>query len=306
MLTALLICCPFLRVGKTELAKALAEFLFDDANAMVRIDMSEYMERHSVSRLIGAPPGYVGYEEGGQLTEAVRRRPYQVILLDECEKAAREVSNVLLQVFDEGFLTDGQGRKTDFRNTIIIMTSNLGAQASYESGLEGAAEIEGVMLAAVRHHFPPEFINRLDDMIVFNRLSPESMPRIVDIQMKGVEKLLRDQRVEVKLSPKGKEWLARKGHDSVYGARPLKRIIYKYVLNPLATKILANQVREGSVVELRVDAKDELELVVVRAGKGDVVKPLNDMELLEPEEAVIEPMPASKTTPGSVANAGKA
>lgn len=292
--------------GKTELAKALAEFLFDDANAMLRIDMSEYMERHSVSRLIGAPPGYVGYEEGGQLTESVRRRPYQVILLDECEKAAREVSNVLLQVFDEGFLTDGQGRKTDFRNTIIIMTSNLGAQASYESGLESATEIEALMLSAVRHHFPPEFINRLDDMIVFNRLTPESMPRIVDIQMKGVAKLLRDQKVEVRLTPQGKEWLSRKGHDSVYGARPLKRIIYKYVLNPLATKILANQVREGSVVELRVGPKDELELVVVRAGKGDVVKPLNDMELLEPEEAIIEPMPASKTTPDSMASGGKA
>lgn len=228
-----------------------------------------------------------------------------MILLDECEKAAREVSNVLLQVFDEGFLTDGQGRKTDFRNTIIIMTSNLGAQASYESGLESSAEIEALMLSAVRHHFPPEFINRLDDMIVFNRLTPESMPRIVDIQMKAVAKLLRDQKVEVRLSEQGKEWLARKGHDSVYGARPLKRIIYKYVLNPLATKILANAVREGSVVELRVDAKkDELELAVIRAGKGDVVKPLNDMELMEPEEAVIEPMAATKATPGAQAAAG--
>lgn len=294
-------------VGKTELAKALAEFLFDDSNAMVRIDMSEYMERHSVSRLIGAPPGYVGYEEGGQLTEAVRRRPYQVILLDECEKAAREVSNVLLQVFDEGHLTDGQGRKVDFRNTIIIMTSNLGAQATYEAELNDPRLIEQMMIGAVRQHFPPEFINRLDDMIVFQRLGIEAMPRIVDIQMSGVSKLLHDQKVEVRLTDAGRTWLASKGHDINYGARPLKRVIYKYVLNPLAIKILANQVREGSVVELRVDRRtDELVLHVVKAGKGDVVKPMGDTGLLEPEDAIIEPLPASHTTPDSLANDGKA
>jgi ATP-dependent Clp protease ATP-binding subunit ClpB len=305
--------------------------------------MSEYMERHSVSRLIGAPPGYVGYEEsvsilhlyryciymwcdsvahsfqhfcilfvfyfcfarGGQLTEAVRRRPYQVILLDEFEKAAREVSNVLLQVLDEGHLTDGQGRKVDFRNTIIIMTSNLGAQATYESGIDDQALIEAAMLQSVRHHFPPEFVNRLDDMVVFNRLSLEDMPRIVDIQMKAVSSMLQQQKVEVKLTAQARKWLATKGHDLHYGARPLKRVIYRYVLNPLATKILAGEVREGSIVELRVDQSlDELTMHIVRTGKGDVVKPINT-ELMDPEEAVIEPTPASKTSPDSMAAAKK-
>ena len=291
-------------------------------------------------------------QEGGQLTEAVRRRPYQVILLDECEKAAREVSNVLLQVvsvhterarrkengdetrardasphkvsdgsiwlfvclrvvvvlqFDEGHLTDGQGRKVDFRNTIIIMTSNLGAQATYEAEVSDPRLIEQMMVASVRQHFPPEFINRLDDMIVFNRLGLDAMPRIVDIQMAAVAKLLRDQKVEVRLTEQGRTWLATKGHDINYGARPLKRVIYKYVLNPLAIKILASQVREGSIVELRVDHRsDELVLHVVHAGKGEVVKPMGDTGLLEPEGAVIEPMPASRTTPNSMANQGKA
>jgi len=287
-------------VGKTELAKALAEFLFDDPNAMVRIDMSEYMERHSVSRLIGAPPGYVGYEEGGQLTEAVRRRPYQVVLLDEFEKAAREVSNVLLQVLDEGHLTDGQGRKVDFRNTIILLTSNLGAQASYEAGLDDPALIEATMLQAVRHTFPPEFINRLDDMIVFNRLGREAMPPIVDIQMKHVAAMLADQKVDVRLTKEGRDWLAQKGHDVNYGARPLKRVIYRFVLNPLAMEILAGNVREGSVVELRVNKKtDELVLHVVRAGKGDVVKPIN-ADIID--EADIEP-PAAGAAAASGARA---
>lgn len=272
-------------VGKTELAKALAEFLFDDPNAMIRIDMSEYMERHSVSRLIGAPPGYIGYEEGGQLTEAVRRRPYQVVLLDECEKANREVSNVLLQCFDEGHLTDGQGRKVDFRNTIIIMTSNLGAAASYEAGLVDQPVIEQFMMQAVRHHFPPEFVNRLDDIVVFGRLGKEVMPGIVDIQMKDVQRLLRTQQVELRLTPEGKQWLAEKGHDSNYGARPLKRIIYKYVLNPLAMKVLASEVREGSIVEVGIHRETkELELTVVHEGEGEFVKPAEVEPLMEVSE----------------------
>jgi len=271
-------------VGKTELAKALAQFLFDDPNAMTRIDMSEYMEKHSVSRLIGAPPGYVGYEEGGQLTEAIRRRPYQVILLDECEKAAREVSNVLLQVFDEGHLTDGQGRKVDFRNSIIIMTSNLGAAASYEAGLSEPSVIESFMLTAVRQHFPPEFVNRLDDIIVFQRLGPESMPAIVDIQMKEVKKLLEEQQVYVRMTEEARQWLAKKGHDANYGARPLKRVIYRHVLNPLAMRILSSTVHAGSTVELRVNKQDDsLDLHVEDSGKGEVVKPIGS-ELIEPIE----------------------
>jgi ATP-dependent Clp protease ATP-binding subunit ClpB len=233
---------------------------------------------------------------GGQLTEAVRRRPYQVILLDECEKANREVSNVLLQVFDEGHLTDGQGRKVDFRNTIIIMTSNLGAAASYEAGLTDSPVIEQFMMQAVRQHFPPEFINRLDDIVVFQRLGKEVMPSIVEIQMKDVQKLLKDQKVEIRLTEEGKRWLAEKGHDPNYGARPLKRVIYKYVLNPLATKVLANEVREGTLVEMRVNPNTkELELAVVRDGYGEVVKPAAVEPLLEPSEEM-EPPPSTKST----------
>jgi ATP-dependent Clp protease ATP-binding subunit ClpB len=239
--------------------------------------------------------------EGGQLTEAVRRRPYQVILLDEFEKAAREVSNVLLQVLDEGHLTDGQGRKVDFRNTIILLTSNLGAQAAYEAGLDDPAIIEASMLQAVRHAFPPEFVNRLDDMIVFNRLELGAMPRIVDIQMRHVADMLRDQKVEVRLTPEGRQWLATKGHDVHYGARPLKRVIYRFVLNPLAIEILGGHVREGSVVELRVDKKtDQLVLHIVRAGKGDVVKPINT-ELMD--ESAIEPPKAGEVGSAATASA---
>lgn len=224
-------------------------------------------------------------EEGGQLTEAVRRRPYQVILLDESEKAAREVMNVMLQVFDEGRLTDGQGRRVDFRNTIIIMTSNLGAAAGYDAGLTDPAAIEQLMLTAVRRHFPPEFINRLDDVIVFKRLGRDVMPAIVDIQIKAVEQLLRAQGVEVSVTPEARTWLAEKGHDPAFGARPLKRVIVRHLLNPLATRVLAGEVREGSVVELRVDsAADELDLVVVRQGGGEVVKPIDQDALLEPDE----------------------
>ena len=233
-------------VGKTELARALAEFLFDDEHAMIRIDMSEYMEKHSVARLIGAPPGYVGYEEGGALTEAVRRRPYQVILFDEIEKAHPDVFNVLLQVLDDGRLTDGQGRTVDFRNTLIIMTSNLGSEylVNQPEGEDSDAVREQVM-AVVRAHFRPEFLNRVDEIILFHRLKREQMARIVDIQMKRLAKLLADRKLTVDLDDKAKEWLGQKGYDPAYGARPLKRVIQKYVQDPLAELILQGKIHEG-------------------------------------------------------------
>jgi len=202
---------------------------------MVRIDMSEYMEKYSVSRLIGAPPGYVGYDEGGQLTEAVRRRPYQVVLLDEVEKAHREVMNILLQVFDEGHLTDSQGRKVDFRNTIIIMTSNLGAAETEAEFTE--EQNEAVMKRAMQRHFSPEFLNRVDSAVFFKRLKLEDMVPIVDIQLHNVQKLLRDRRVRVVVSDEAKSWLARTGHDPVYGARPLKRTVHNHILEPLSRMI---------------------------------------------------------------------
>jgi ATP-dependent Clp protease ATP-binding subunit ClpB len=238
-------------VGKTELARALAEFLFDDEHAMIRIDMSEYMEKHSVARLIGAPPGYVGYEEGGALTEAVRRRPYQVILFDEIEKAHPDVFNVLLQVLDDGRLTDGQGRTVDFRNTLIIMTSNLGSEylVNQPEGEDSEAVREQVM-AVVRSHFRPEFLNRVDEIILFHRLKREQMAKIVDIQMKRLDKLLADRKLAVELDDKAKEWLGSKGYDPAYGARPLKRVIQKYVQDPLAELILQGKIREGDTVKI--------------------------------------------------------
>ncbi|NNC73593.1 MAG: ATP-dependent chaperone ClpB [Sphingomonadaceae bacterium] len=239
-------------VGKTELTKALAEFLFDDQNAMVRIDMSEFMEKHSVARLIGAPPGYVGYEEGGVLTESVRRRPYQVILFDEVEKAHGDVFNVLLQVLDDGRLTDGQGRTVDFSNTLIIMTSNLGSQ--YLSSLgddQTVADVENEVMDVVRGHFRPEFLNRLDEIILFHRLSAEHMAPIVGIQVSRVQRLLDDRKVTIELTDKAREWLGRVGYDPVYGARPLKRAIQKYLQDPLADAILRGDVADGSTV--RVD-----------------------------------------------------
>ena len=236
-------------VGKTELTKALAAYLFDDDTAMVRIDMSEFMEKHSVSRLIGAPPGYVGYEEGGALTEAVRRRPYQVVLFDEIEKAHPDVFNVLLQVLDDGRLTDGQGRTVDFRNTIIVMTSNLGSEylANQADG-EDVAEVRDLVMAAVRAHFRPEFLNRLDDIILFHRLRRTEMGAIVDIQLLRLQKLLDDRRIRLELDPSARAWLADKGYDPVYGARPLKRVIQREVQDPLAEKILAGEIADGSVV----------------------------------------------------------
>ena len=238
-------------VGKTELARALAEFLFDDEHAIIRIDMSEYMEKHSVARLIGAPPGYVGYEEGGALTEAVRRRPYQVILFDEIEKAHPDVFNVLLQVLDDGRLTDGQGRTVDFRNTLIIMTSNLGSEylVNQPEGEDSDAVREQVM-NVVRAHFRPEFLNRVDEIILFHRLKREHMGKIVDIQMQRLQKLLAERKITLALDDKAKEWLGQKGYDPAYGARPLKRVIQKYVQDPLAEMVLAGKIHDGETVKI--------------------------------------------------------
>ncbi len=242
-------------VGKTELTKALASFLFDDETALVRIDMSEYMEKHSVARLIGAPPGYVGYEEGGALTEAVRRRPYQVLLFDEIEKAHPDVFNVLLQVLDEGRLTDGQGRTVDFRNVLIVMTSNLGAetlvmQAPGQDSAQISNHAREEVMAAVRAHFRPEFLNRVDEIILFHRLRRDDMGAIVDIQFARLAKLLEERKITLELSPAARSWLAEKGYDPAYGARPLKRVIQKAVQDPLAEKILAGQVLDGSDVTI--------------------------------------------------------
>ena len=238
-------------VGKTELTKALAEYLFDDENALLRIDMSEYMEKHSVARLIGAPPGYVGYEEGGALTEAVRRRPYQVVLFDEIEKAHPDVFNVLLQVLDDGRLTDGQGHRVDFRNTLIIMTSNLGAEflVNQPEG-EDTDKVRDQVMTVVRSAFRPEFLNRVDEIILFHRLKKEEMGRIVDIQMGRLAKLLEDRKIVVTLEPSAREWLSDKGWDPAYGARPLKRVIQKSVQDPLAEMILAGSVKDGETVEI--------------------------------------------------------
>jgi ATP-dependent Clp protease ATP-binding subunit ClpB len=238
-------------VGKTELTKALAEFLFDDETAMIRIDMSEYMERHSVARLIGAPPGYVGYEEGGALTEAVRRRPYQVVLFDEIEKAHPDVFNVLLQVLDDGRLTDGQGHTVDFRNTLIVMTSNIGAEflVNQPEGEDTEAVREQVM-GMVRATFRPEFLNRIDEIILFHRLKRDQMARIVDIQMKRLEKLLADRKIVIVLDTAARDWLADKGYDPAYGARPLKRVIQKRLQDPLAELILSGRVKDGDTVKV--------------------------------------------------------
>jgi len=249
-------------VGKTELARSLAWFLFDDENAMVRLDMSEYQERHTVSRLIGAPPGYVGYEEGGQLTEAVRRRPYRVILLDEIEKAHPDVFNTLLQVMDDGRLTDGQGRTVDFKNTVIIMTSNAGVEYIKKQGPIGFALPENAskaerqsyeamkeqVMAEVRKMFRPEFLNRLDDIIVFHELSREQLEQIVELLIKDLQKRLSERKLTLELTRSAKNWLVDMGYDPTYGARPLRRAIERYVENPLASKILAGEFKEGDAV----------------------------------------------------------
>jgi ATP-dependent Clp protease ATP-binding subunit ClpB len=240
-------------VGKTETARALAEFLFDDEHAMTRIDMSEYMEKHTVARLIGAPPGYVGYEEGGQLTEAVRRRPYSVVLFDEIEKAHQDVFNVLLQILDDGRLTDGQGRTIDFRNVVLILTSNIGSQAIVS--LTDEAEIERAVDEALRAHFKPEFLNRVDETIVFHQLGREQLDHIVSIQLERVRKLLEDRRIEIEVTPEAMSLLADKGYDPHYGARPLKRVIQRQVQDPLAMRILEGEFPEGSKV--RVGREDD-------------------------------------------------
>jgi ATP-dependent Clp protease ATP-binding subunit ClpB len=252
-------------VGKTELAKALAEFLFDDEGAMVRIDMSEYMEKHAVSRLIGAPPGYVGYEEGGALTEAVRRRPYQVVLFDEVEKAHPDIFNILLQVFDDGRLTDGQGRVVDFSNTVLIMTSNLGSE--YLAALKDGEQVEDArqsVMTVVRKSFRPEFLNRIDEILLFRRLSRDMMVHIVDIQLKGLEKMLAERQMTIELDDKARKFLAEQGYDPMYGARPLKRVIQRSLQNPLANLIIEGKILDGSHVavgeqkgQLVVTAKQE-------------------------------------------------
>jgi ATP-dependent Clp protease ATP-binding subunit ClpB len=243
-------------VGKTELCKALAEFLFDDENAMVRIDMSEFMEQHSVARLIGAPPGYVGYEEGGRLTEAVRRRPYSVILFDEIEKAHRDVFNVLLQVLDDGRLTDGQGRTVDFKNTVIVMTSNIGSQQIMELTAKNAQEweIEAAVREMLKTHFRPEFLNRVDETIVFHPLGKEQLTRIVDVQLEHLRKRLATRSIKLQVSDAAKRLLAEEGYDPAYGARPLRRVIQQRIENPLASRILKGEFAEGDTVRIDVDA----------------------------------------------------
>jgi ATP-dependent Clp protease ATP-binding subunit ClpB len=251
-------------VGKTELAKALAEFLFDDERAMIRIDMSEYSERHSVARLVGAPPGYIGYEEGGQLTEAVRRRPYTVILLDEVEKAHQEVFDILLQVLDDGRLTDGQGRTVDFRNTILILTSNLGSQYIADPALDEAAKRDAVM-AVVRSTFKPEFLNRLDDVILFDALSTEELTEIVDLQVARLTKRLADRRLTLTVTPAAREWLAVTGFDPVYGARPLRRLIQSAIGDQLAKALLSGQIIDGDAVVVDLDETADRLTVTSRA-----------------------------------------
>jgi ATP-dependent Clp protease ATP-binding subunit ClpB len=241
-------------VGKTELAKALAAFIFDDEQAIVRVDMSEYMEKHAVARLIGAPPGYVGYEEGGYLTEAVRRRPYSVVLFDEIEKAHPEVFNVLLQILDDGRMTDGQGRTVDFTNTLIIMTSNVGSQWIQELGSDNREEMERRVTEALRTGFKPEFLNRIDETIIFHSLSADQIGSIVDIQMARLSARLAERSIHLELSGEARDFLAKEGYDPVYGARPLKRAIQRHVENPLSVEILSGRVADGA--RIRADVRD--------------------------------------------------
>ncbi|HVQ90060.1 MAG TPA: ATP-dependent chaperone ClpB [Mycobacteriales bacterium] len=258
-------------VGKTELAKALAEFLFDDARAMVRIDMSEYSEKHSVARLVGAPPGYVGYDQGGQLTEAVRRRPYTVVLLDEVEKAHTDIFDVLLQVLDDGRLTDGQGRTVDFRNTILIMTSNLGSQLIADGAISNGAK-EDAVLGVVREHFKPEFLNRLDDTVMFESLSTEDLTRIVELQIDSLGARLASRRLTLDVTPAAREWLAMTGFDPIYGARPLRRLVQSAIGDKLATALLSGQVRDGETVQVDL-LPDRSALTVIPVGTPAPVVP---------------------------------
>jgi ATP-dependent Clp protease ATP-binding subunit ClpB len=255
-------------VGKTELAKALAEFLFDDEQAIIRIDMSEFQERHTVSRLIGAPPGYVGYEEGRHLTEAVRRRPYSIVLLDEIEKAHQDVFNVLLQVLDDGRLTDGQGRTVDFKNTVVIMTSNIGSQWITDVAAGEYAVMKDRVMEAVRAQFKPEFINRVDEMIIFRALTQENLKRIVDFQLAYLDRRTQEQGIVLRFTDRLKETFAKEGYDPVYGARPLKRLIQRKVQDELALYILKGEVKDGDALTVDVD---ELEHVTF-AKKGEKKK----------------------------------
>ncbi|HEY6936100.1 MAG TPA: AAA family ATPase, partial [Terriglobales bacterium] len=260
-------------VGKTELARALAEFLFDDEHAMVRIDMSEYMERHAVARLIGAPPGYVGYEEGGQLTEQVRRRPYAVILFDEIEKAHPEVFNILLQIMDDGRLTDGQGRTVDFRNTVIIMTSNIGSEYLSAQALRTPEDFESArkqVMNALQSHFRPEFLNRVDDIIIFNPLGKEQLTRIIDLRLEDLRRLLAERKISLELTDGAKEVLFAEGFDPAYGARPLKRAIQRMIQDPLALKILDGDVLHGDHVVVDADIRERKMTFKVsrRVGEG--------------------------------------
>jgi ATP-dependent Clp protease ATP-binding subunit ClpB len=239
-------------VGKTELAKSLADFLFDDERAMIRIDMSEYSERHSVARLIGAPPGYVGYEEGGQLTEAVRRRPYSVVLLDEVEKAHEQTFDILLQLLDDGRLTDGQGRTVDFRNVILVMTSNLGSDFLIDPTMTADAKHDAVM-AAVHRTFKPEFLNRLDDVVIFDPLSTQDLARIVELQVALLTKRLHDRQITLEVTPAAREWLAITGYDPAYGARPLRRLVQREIGDRLARSLLEGTVRDGGVAVIDRD-----------------------------------------------------
>ncbi|HEY6567091.1 MAG TPA: AAA family ATPase, partial [Actinomycetota bacterium] len=241
-------------VGKTELAKALADYLFDDERAVVRVDMSEYQERHAVSRLVGAPPGYVGYEEGGQLTEAVRRRPYSVVLLDEMEKAHADVFNILLQLLDDGRLTDGQGRTVDFRNSIVIMTSNLGSAVFNDTSMDRDEQKQEV-LADVHGFFRPEFVNRIDEIVVFDPLGREEIAQIVDIQLQGLQRRLHERGLRLELTEEARSYLANKGYAPAFGARPLKRLIQREIQDPLALKLLSGEIRDGQLVE--VEASDD-------------------------------------------------
>jgi len=247
-------------VGKTELARALAQFLFDDERALVRIDMSEYMEKHAVARLIGSPPGYVGYEEGGQLTEAVRRRPYAVILLDEIEKAHADVAQVLLQILEDGRLTDGQGRTVEFKNALVIMTSNIGSDLILESGGEGGERMRARLLEALRGHFRPELLNRIDEILVFEPLSESALETIVTLELRKLERRLLDRALTLRADPEVLAYLAREGYDPVYGARPLRRLIERLVQNPLARRILQGEFKPGDAVRVRLGEE--------RAGSG--------------------------------------
>jgi ATP-dependent Clp protease ATP-binding subunit ClpB len=258
-------------VGKTETARALAEFLFDDERAMVRLDMSEYMEKHAVARMIGAPPGYVGYEEGGQLTEAVRRRPYAVVLFDEIEKAHSDVFNVLLQILDEGRLTDSQGRTVDFRNAVLIMTSNLGSQYILEHGTSNWEQVETKVMELLRQAFKPEFLNRVDDTIIFRPLGAAEIEHIVELQIARVQQLVTERKLTLDITPAAKQLIVGEGYDPVYGARPLKRAIQRLLQNPLALAVLEGEYHEGD--RIRVDrAKDGTSLSFERAPSAKAAK----------------------------------